>query len=129
MVKFILVAISMLMFGFLLDETIEMLEKRVADSMAVEDRTSYLDSYEKVPNPKSVTYTDYENPFSLVDQSSGAPHIARLSSNAWVGCGNDIYVLECLGKGYIRIEPIEETAGMHDSHTQSASALSQLRSR
>lgn len=65
-----------------------------------------------MPEPKSVTYTDYENPFALVEQSSGAPHIAKLSSNAWVGCGDDIYVLECLGKGHIRVEPVQATEGV-----------------
>jgi ATP-dependent helicase IRC3 len=64
-----------------------------------------------VPTPKSVTYVDYENPFSFVSQSSGAPHVATLSRNAWVGCGGDIYVLECLGKGHIRIEPVQEDEG------------------
>jgi len=44
----------------------------------------------------------------MVDSFSGAPHVTRLSPNAWVGCGSDIYVLECLGKGYIRIEPNSE---------------------
>lgn len=38
-----------------------------------------------VPQPKVVTYTDYENPFGFVAGSSGAPEIAVLSSNAWVG--------------------------------------------
>jgi ATP-dependent helicase IRC3 len=101
------------MFG-LLDETTEMLEQRVADAIASEENdkiASHPDSYDKVPNPKSISYIDYENPFSLVDQSSGAPHIAKLSSNAWVGCGGDIYVLECLGKGHIRIEPLEADEG------------------
>ena len=96
----------MLRFG-LTDETTEMLEERAADAIANDETANCRpDSYDRIPNPRSVTYTDYENPFSLVDQSSGAPHIAKLSSNAWVGCGNDIYVLECLGKGHIRIEPV-----------------------
>jgi len=60
-----------------------------------------------VPDPKSVTYIDYDNPFVLFDQSTGgSPHIVQLSRNAWVDCGDRIHVLECLGKGHIRIEPI-----------------------
>ena len=104
-----------LIFG-LLDETTEILEERVADAIAIAENdkiaSHHPDSYDKVPIPKSVTYTDYENPFSLIDRSSGAPHIAKLSSNGWVGCGDDIYVLECLGKGHIRIEPVEADEGM-----------------
>lgn len=86
----------------------------MADAIAIADGDvvpTRPDSYHKVPDPKSVTYTDFENPFALVDHSSGAPHITKLSSNAWVGCGDDIYVLECLGKGYIRIEPAEAVEG------------------
>jgi ATP-dependent helicase IRC3 len=60
-----------------------------------------------LPDPKSVTYIDYDNPFALVNQSVGmSPHIAQLSQNAWVNCGEDIHVLECFDKGHIRIEPV-----------------------
>lgn len=59
----------------------------------------------ELPDPKSVTYIDYEDPFAFVDNFSGAPHVLKLTSNAWVGCGGDVYVLECLGRGYVRIEP------------------------
>lgn len=70
-----------------------------------------LDSQDAIPQPTSVTYTDYDDPFSFVYKSSGAPHINQMSRNAWVGCGSDVYVLECLGKGFIRIDPIAATKG------------------
>ncbi|KIY45830.1 P-loop containing nucleoside triphosphate hydrolase protein [Fistulina hepatica ATCC 64428] len=57
-----------------------------------------------VPAPKTVIYKDYDNPFSFIEGTSGAPHLTRLTQNAWVGCGSDVYVLECLGMGFIRIE-------------------------
>lgn len=87
------------------DETSETLEKRTAETILSHSVTH-------VPAPKSVTYTDYEDPFSMVNESSGAPHISKLSQYAWVGCGGDIYVLECLGKGHLRIEPVERGEGM-----------------
>ena len=60
-----------------------------------------------VPAPTNVTFIEHENPFSLVNNAYGViPHVAKLSPFAWVGCGDNIYVLECLGKGHIRIEPI-----------------------
>ena len=91
-----------------------MLEERAADTIANDETANrHPDSYDRIPKPQSVTYTDYENPFSLVGQSSGAPHIAKLSSNAWVGCGNDVYALECLGKGHIRIEPVDAEGVQH----------------
>jgi|ERR1700722_10294172 len=86
------------------DETIESLEKRVSEVIA-------SDSQDNIPVPESVTYHDYENPFALVNESSGAPHIAVLSNHAWVGCGGDVYVLECLGKGHARIERVNGTEG------------------
>ncbi|KAJ6519770.1 P-loop containing nucleoside triphosphate hydrolase protein [Mycena sanguinolenta] len=83
------------------DETTESLEKLAADSIA-------LDTTDDIPEPRSVTYKDYDDPFSLVGHGSGAPQVETLSRHAWVGCGGDVYVLECLGKGYIRIEPVQD---------------------
>ncbi|KAF8846329.1 P-loop containing nucleoside triphosphate hydrolase protein [Paxillus ammoniavirescens] len=98
------------------DEDIADLEARALSFLA-EDVPDNSDSREDIPEPRSVTYLDYEDPFALVDSFSGAPHISRLSANAWVGCGNDIHILECLGKGYIRIEPIPEV-GDNPAHFQ-----------
>ncbi|KAJ4486068.1 P-loop containing nucleoside triphosphate hydrolase protein [Lentinula aciculospora] len=85
------------------DETLQSLEEKSSARIA-----SPLIG--NVPNPESVTYTDYDNPFAFVSKFSGlAPHINKLSMHAWVGCGNDVYVLECLGKGFIRIEKIKAT--------------------
>lgn len=62
-----------------------------------------------VPDPKSVTYIDYDNPFALFNRSiEASSHVMRLSKNAWVDCGEDIYVLECLRNGHIRIEPVSD---------------------
>ncbi|KAF7985333.1 hypothetical protein HWV62_6533 [Athelia sp. TMB] len=100
------------------DETTQLLEERAARAITHIDSSvaQYASNNSvSVPMPKSVTYTDHENPFSLVDQSSGAPHIAKLSGNAWVGCGGNVYVLECLGKGYIRIRPAEANEE-HERH-------------
>ncbi|KAF5384896.1 hypothetical protein D9615_001480 [Tricholomella constricta] len=115
------------------DESTETLETRAAETIALSDANH-------VPEPTSVTYIDYEDPFSLVNQASGAPHVSSLSNYAWVGCGGDVYVLECLGKGYIRIEPLESldgnffeahfTPAMLDKHTAASLSLSPfMRSR
>ncbi|KIJ38480.1 hypothetical protein M422DRAFT_33262 [Sphaerobolus stellatus SS14] len=87
------------------DETIKSLEEkavRIADAPVSGFRTS------RMPEPESVTYVDYENPFALVHEASGSPHIRKLSSNAWVACGGEVYVLECLRKGHIRIEHLPD---------------------
>ena len=96
------------------DETIDSLEqllaekeKYKADEAGIRPSTDRKVSAE-VPLPKSVVYIDYDDPFVLADHASGDPHVNALSRNAWVCCGESVYVLECLGKGYIRIEPVED---------------------
>ena len=67
--------------------------------------------------PYSLSYTHYATVFDLVRSrgssgkgNSGIP-VSRLSRNAWVGCGNDVWVLELMGKGYIRIARHPEAPG------------------
>lgn len=71
----------------------------------------------EIKDPKEITFIDYDNPFELAEDASGIPHINELSRYAWVSCGADIYVLECMGKGYIRVE---KTKAGGDSHSQSS---------
>ncbi|KAF8078675.1 P-loop containing nucleoside triphosphate hydrolase protein [Lyophyllum atratum] len=89
------------------DESIQSLEKRAVEALALSDA-------DKVPEPKSLTYIDYEDPFSLFSEASGSPHVASLSKYAWVCCGGDVYVMDCWDKGYVRIEPIETPEGMNN---------------
>ncbi|KAI9512926.1 P-loop containing nucleoside triphosphate hydrolase protein [Russula earlei] len=119
------------------DVTIQDLETR-ADTANRESSTAtlttpYPTGYSdlSVPDPKSVTYIDYDNPFVLLNQIMRAsPPMVKLSKNGWVDCGEGIHVLECLGKGHIRIEPVLDDAGDHfhahytpSIHPQTASAL------
>ncbi|KIO24812.1 hypothetical protein M407DRAFT_212090, partial [Tulasnella calospora MUT 4182] len=61
-----------------------------------------------VPDPEFVTYTDHDDPFSLVADGAGSPHLKSLSPNAWVQCSPTTWVLECLGRGFIKIERLSE---------------------
>lgn len=92
------------------DETVESLEQRSASFREndAEGDDAPRSNTSQVPEPKSVTYIDYDDPFALVDHASGDPNIYKLSRNAWVCCGGGLYVLECLGKGYLRVERVEE---------------------
>ncbi len=91
------------------DETIESLEERSAalEALGDEDKAARPNTSGPVPVPRSVTYIDHDDPFALVDQASGDPNIRHLSRNAWVCCGDELYILECMGKGFIRVEPVE----------------------
>ncbi|KAG1833736.1 P-loop containing nucleoside triphosphate hydrolase protein [Suillus variegatus] len=86
-------------------KSVETLEAR-AQISSLHNEQVPVDSRDDIPDPTYITYVDYQNPFALVDGCSGAPHVTKLSANAWVGCGEDIYILECLGKGYIRVERV-----------------------
>ncbi|KAJ3551331.1 hypothetical protein NM688_g4763 [Phlebia brevispora] len=77
------------------DETVASLEERRAQTVDIPELSSSQDSLDDVPDPSR----------------SGAPHVRRLSTYAWVGCGGDVYILECLGRGYIRIEPSANDGG------------------
>jgi len=114
------------------------MERELRADAATEDSsvTPSGDDRCSIPEPRSVTYIDYDNPFSLVNQSLGTSHIAQLSKNAWVGCGDDIYVLECMGKGHIRIEPVPDDKERHfhahytpSIHPKTATALNISRFR
>ncbi|KIK05463.1 hypothetical protein K443DRAFT_675026 [Laccaria amethystina LaAM-08-1] len=87
------------------DKSLESLEARASES-------TFPDS--DVPTPTSITYKEEEDPFSV--SSHGSSHVATLSRNSWVSCGDDIYVLECIGKGFIRIEPSGGEQGPFTAH-------------
>ncbi|KZT02640.1 P-loop containing nucleoside triphosphate hydrolase protein [Laetiporus sulphureus 93-53] len=89
------------------DESMQSLEERAAELDDIEDPEPSKLKAPDVPDPTSVTYVDYDDPWELVDEASGAPHLWKLSPHAWVGCGGDIYILECLGRGFIRVEPYQ----------------------
>lgn len=88
--------------------SLEDLEQRAEEALSRPDLGETPDV--DIPDPKSVTYRDYENPFALVRDTSGCPNISALSPYAWCGVGDDIYVLECLGKGFLRIQPFVDDA-------------------
>lgn len=86
----------------LIDETRESLEKRAEEARGGEKSQS--NDAVRTLDLKSITYTDHDDPFDVLNGADKEGHIYGLSPLAWVACGNDIYVLELLKKGYIRIE-------------------------
>lgn len=84
------------------DETPESLAEQA--DLAASSEPAMSRPVPDIPKPKHVSYTDYDDPLSITPNS----HIARMSANAWVACGGDIYVLECLGKGYLKVTRNED---------------------
>ena len=88
------------------DETTESLEKRAAEREQLDILGSPNNpNATSIPEPTSIGYTDYDHPFETVNVKDKFVHIYSLSPLSWVACGDDIYVLELLRMGYIRIEP------------------------
>ncbi|KAK0208060.1 P-loop containing nucleoside triphosphate hydrolase protein [Desarmillaria ectypa] len=85
------------------DESLESMERRVNDA-----NTSYGYAAENVPKPETVTYVDYNDPLSFLKLPSDSPNVRNLSNNAWIAIGKEKFILECLGKGYIKIELVKE---------------------
>ena len=52
----------------------------------------------------SIIYTDEDDPFAIASESQKLGHINAMSGFQWVGCGGGIFVIELVGKGYIRVE-------------------------
>ena len=66
----------------------------------------------EIPSPESVTYVDYDNPFAFISECCGTTlAVQQLSPLAWVGVGGEVYVLECVGAGFIRVEPLTDPEG------------------
>ena len=72
--------------------------------------TEDYEPWDDIPDVHEVTYTRYDDPLLLLDNSCDAPNLRSLSPHAWVGCGGERYVLDW-GKGFIRIEPLEPVFG------------------
>ncbi|KAF9650534.1 P-loop containing nucleoside triphosphate hydrolase protein [Thelephora ganbajun] len=94
------------------DESLESLEERAQEQtkevnvgFAVKDANASLE----VPSPESVTYVDYDNPFAFIGECCGTtPIIHQLSPLAWVSVGGETYILECVGAGFIRVQPLKD---------------------
>ena len=57
-------------------------------------------------SPRStVTFTDYDSVYDLIDDTSGERHIRSTSRLAWVMVGHNRYVLSSQGGDYLTIEP------------------------
>lgn len=97
---------------------------RAAPSVLVPGHESHNLDYLSDPRYENatVTYIDHDDPFSLMDDGTGAPNIFRLSRNAWVGCGDNIYVLPCLQYGDVRVQPKQDDEGANFPWLKSISA-------
>lgn len=57
-----------------------------------------------VPDPVSILYTDEDDPFNVTSDVQKPGHINTMSGFSWVGCGGEVFVIELMGRGFVRIE-------------------------
>ncbi|KAJ5052405.1 uncharacterized protein L3040_002155 [Drepanopeziza brunnea f. sp. 'multigermtubi'] len=58
----------------------------------------------QVSAPKTVTFTDYDSVFDLIEDTSGELHIHRMSPNAWVKIGEERFILSNSSGSYLKID-------------------------
>lgn len=85
------------------DESLEWMKRRTKDAIS----SAGYDA-ENIPNPDTVTYIDYDDPLSFLKLPSDSPHVRSLSNNAWIVIGEQKFILECLGQGFIKVELMKD---------------------
>ncbi|KAF6843091.1 DEAD/DEAH box helicase [Colletotrichum musicola] len=87
--------------------------KERKDAEQVRRQQAYSDTSSSQPPALagSITFTDYDSVFDLIEDTSGEKHIRAISQNTWVQVGADKYVL-CAPRGsYIRLSKLDSEPG------------------
>ncbi|KAI9846595.1 MAG: hypothetical protein M1837_003836 [Sclerophora amabilis] len=58
---------------------------------------------------RTITFTEYDSVFDLIEDTSGERHIRAISPMAWVEVGPDKYILTSNDGTFLAIEKVEET--------------------
>ncbi|KDN47737.1 ResIII-domain-containing protein [Tilletiaria anomala UBC 951] len=98
------------------DETIESLGARAQEAIAAAaPGPSPAEETDNLLSVSSLSYIDYDDPRELqamLTRPGRAPLIERLSRNAWIDCGHDIFVLDIPRYGHIKVERTSEAERM-----------------
>ena len=70
---------------------------------------------------RSLTFTDYDSVYDLIEDTSGERHIRRTSSLAWVAIGENRYILSSQEGSYLIIESSDITLNFTVYYTQKMS--------
>ncbi|KAH9486984.1 Putative mitochondrial ATP-dependent helicase irc3 [Psilocybe cubensis] len=82
-----------------------LISKSESKSQESDPKVSFSPTPIDISDPKNVTFTDYGEIFlNHLLPGSKPSHIYSLSSLAWVDCGKNLYILEVLKKGTIRLK-------------------------
>jgi ATP-dependent helicase IRC3 len=82
------------------------------------------------PISRTVTFTDYDSVFDLIEDTSGEQHIRQLSPHAWVCVSKDKYILTNSNGSYIKLEKAyNETSGKEEYLVTETASLNRALSK
>lgn len=74
------------------------------------------------PSLGPTTCADYDDPFAFIEGRCGTPPaVHQFSPLAWVSVGEEMYILECFGEGFIRVEPLTDPKGDSPASSRTSS--------
>ena len=77
-----------------------------------EERAADLSTHTMLPARQStITFTDYDSVYDLIDDTSGERHIRGISRLAWVLVGQNRYILSVQSGDYLTIECLDVGTG------------------
>ena len=85
------------------------LEKRREDYVT---NTPPSRSEASVEPGRSITFTDYDSVYDLIDDASGERHIRGISPLAWVQAGPDRYILSSQNGSFLKIERVPDSTSL-----------------
>ncbi|KAK1456833.1 hypothetical protein CMEL01_16190 [Colletotrichum melonis] len=78
-------------------------DRKEAEKLRQDQAYSNTPALQSTTPTRSVTFTDYDSVFDLIEDTSGEQHIRAISQYAWVQVGQDKYVLCAPNGSYIRL--------------------------
>ncbi|BGP04214.1 Putative ATP-dependent helicase IRC3 [Rhodotorula toruloides] len=70
--------------------------------------TTAFDLVEHLANPRDPKTGENVTPETRRWTGEGGNSVARLSRNAWVGCGNNVFILQLMNSGWVKMSPHPE---------------------
>ncbi|RIA90217.1 P-loop containing nucleoside triphosphate hydrolase protein [Glomus cerebriforme] len=97
-----------------LDPTMEMKDENL-ESVCVRQKEKIEENKPKITidAPTKIHITEYNDPFEIIDDCSGAKYIEDISDNVWLRVGEDSYVISLQYHGTIKVEKENGTNGIY----------------
>ena len=100
-----------------IDDLKSLQERKDAEELRKQEADEVSKSLPKTGQPvsRTVTFTDYESVFDLIEDTSGEQHIRRISPHAWVCVSQDKYILANSNGSYVKVELVQnEKSGLEE---------------